>query len=75
MRKRKDPDPGGPKFKAWYSYKTVKYSNITHVISGETVFILSSPICRDIQWSTGDDTPGMGDEIEAAYEDFLRGQS
>jgi hypothetical protein len=29
----------------------------------------------DIQWSTGEDTPGMGDEMEAAYEEFLRMQS
>jgi len=29
----------------------------------------------EVQWSTGDDTPGMGDEIEAAYEEFLSGQS
>ena len=25
-------------------------------------------------WSTGDD-PGMGDEMEAAYEEFLRTQT
>jgi len=32
----------------------------------------------DVQWSTGDDFPegsGMGDEVEAAYEEFLRMQS
>lgn len=31
----------------------------------------------EVQWSTGEDNPGMGDEIEAAYEEFLHsnGQS
>jgi len=29
----------------------------------------------EVQWSTGHDTPGMGDEIEAAYEEFLSGQT
>ncbi len=30
---------------------------------------------REVQWSTGEDNPGMGDEMEAAYDEFLRGQS
>ena len=28
-----------------------------------------------VQWSTGESGAGMGDEAEAAYEDFLRLQS
>jgi hypothetical protein len=59
------------------------YFNFNHgIVQDSTVILpiefwrkLICPICRDIQWSTGEDTPGMGDEIEAAYEDFLRGQS
>ena len=26
---------------------------------------------REVQWSTGEDDQGMGDEIEAAYAEFL----
>ena len=33
-------------------------------------------IFSEVQWSTGEDhIGGMGDEIEAAYEEFLRTQS
>ena len=28
-----------------------------------------------VQWSTGESAGGMGDEAEAAYEDFLRQQN
>ena len=28
-----------------------------------------------VQWSTGESGGGMGDEAEAAYEDFLRQQN
>jgi hypothetical protein len=64
-----------PNTDCYFSFKHGPVQDSTVTLPMTTVFILSSPLCRDIQWSTGDDTPGMGDEIEAAYEDFLRGQS
>ena len=49
-----------------------------HIYQYQTLIYSALITFSEVQWSTGEDHTGgngMGDEIEAAYEEFLRTQS
>ena len=48
-----------------------EYSFMEEMGATEDLGVQDGPV----QWSTGESGAGMGDEAEAAYEDFLRLQS